>query len=311
VREIAFAPEEGLVLTKTCDFVLSMELSEFALTFNGEEMELEETPEGTNGTEGHLVVVDTYDAVDSERATKLTRRFEEATRHTESTGPAGDNDEDKESPLQGMTVVFTYDGDEYAVAYGPDDEDGDEDLLEDLEAEIDFVALLPDREVEDGDSWTVDASEFGDLFAFGGDLHFDEEEDETMQRLINEALDDNLTGEFTCTFAGMRDLDGRSVAVIELAIEAEGDADDESTQDVGDSGFEVEVTSSAHGEIDLTGELLWDVEGGHFAALTLSGDLALATTEAGSGDFDGQSFEQEVSISFEGTVEFTFTVERD
>jgi hypothetical protein len=104
----------------------------------------------------------------------------------------------------------------------------------------------------------------------------------------------------------MREVDGRELAAIGITVEAAGEAEAESTEDVGESGFEVDLTRTAHGSLELEGELLWDVASGHFVSLEHEGSIEIRTIEAGSGDFDGREFEQEVVVAFEGEVSFSF-----
>jgi hypothetical protein len=307
--ELAFAPKAGLVLEKTCEFSLDMELTDFALSMNGQDMEIPEKPEVSNSARGHLVVTDTYTSVDGARVKKLTRTFDEATEHKEGSGPEGETNEDSTSPLEKRTVVFTYDEDEdaYTAAFGPDDAEADADLLVDLDENIDFDGFLPRDDVDTDDSWTVDAARFSDMLSIGGDLKFDDEEDGPQEELIDEAIDDNLEGEMTCTFKGMREVDGRRLAVIAIVIDAEGEAESESTEDVGESGFTLDVSRQAHAELDLEGELLWDVTGGHFASIELAGTVSITMTETGSGDFNDREFEQTMTIGFGGDLSFSFT----
>lgn len=309
-HELALAPAEGLVLAKSCSFHVEMSMETFTLELNGEEMELPERPEVLNQSEGVLVVRDTYGATSDGRVQSLTRAYGEVTQRDRSNGgPDGEIDEDKESDLQGLTVVFTWDDDEedYTAEFSEDDADEDEDLLEDLEGDMDFGGLLPDDEVEEGDTWTIDTDGFQAVLEFGGDFHFDDEEDGPQEELIDEAIDENLEGEITATLTSVSD----GIAVITITAELEGSAEDESTEDLGETGFEVEVARVATVTMDLEGELRWDIEGGHLVALSMSGDMTMEMDETGTSDFDGNPFEQRVVIGFEGELEFLFEYEAE
>jgi hypothetical protein len=311
--ELVFAPADGLVLAKSGTYSVDFVLDDMALEVNGEEVDLPEMDAITNASGGSLVVTDTYGGASDGRFTRMTRTFVEATEGSRSTGGPEDVDEESESPLVGLTVVFTWDedGEEYTVAFGEEDADEDADLLVDLEPGIDFAQLLPEGEVEEGESWTLDAGLMSDVLETGGDLKFDDEPDGPQEELIDEAVDENLEGEITCTYEGMRTVDGREVAVVSVAVDAQGEAESDGTEDVGESGFEVAMERRASVELEFAGELLWDVEANHFVSFELSGDLVITMEETGTADFDGNELVQSSTMTFAGEFEMEFSAEAE
>jgi hypothetical protein len=301
--ELELAPEEGLVLEKRGAFEGEMKLDDFTLEINGEEVPIP-APEVTNTFSGTLVVKDTYAKVADGRVERLERAFDELTQHQVS--DSGDGEEvatDNESPLQGVTVVFAWnDGDgEYAVSFGEDEDASlDEDLLADLDQSIDFEQLLPGKEVAEDDTWTVGAEGVREMLSLGGDFHFEDEEDTPQETLIDEALDDNLEATATCTYRGTREVDGRELAVIEIALSGPGHA--EADSDEGNDEVEVDVHREVDAQMDLEGELLWDTRAGHFASLTLKGTLEFTLDEKGTAHAEGETQEQHAVIAFSGTM---------
>ena len=307
--ELRFAPKEGLVLTKVASFSTDVTMDDLSVSVNGESMDVE-TPDVRNAVEGRLEVTDTYVGVDGDRVTKLERRFDAGTRESISESPEGDTAEDDESALNGLSVVFTWDEDaeEYDVAFAESDEGEDEDLLEDLDWDLDFADLLPSGAVEEGDSWDAEAA-LRVIMSLGGDLKFDDEEDSPAEALIGEAMEENLEGEVTCTFTGVREEGGRKVAVIGITIEAAGEAEGDGDEETADLEIEVELTRKAETTLELEGEFLWDIEAGHFVSLSLSGDITLSLTELTVADVNGRDFEQELVIVFAGELSLEVTAE--
>jgi hypothetical protein len=298
--ELALAPKEGLVLEKRGDVSAEMKLEQFKVAINGEEVPLD-APEVTNTYTGVTRTTDTYAKVGEGRVRRLERSYDELTQTSKTESPEGEEaGEDKQSPLEGVTVVFDWseDDDDYQASFAEgSDEDLDEDLLADLQQSLDFEQLLPGKDVDEGDEWTVGSEGLRAVLELGGDFQFEDEEESPQDELIGEALEDKLEGTATCTYRGTRALDGHELAVIELALEgtgrAEADADEEG----------VDVHRSVDAEMDLAGELLWDAAAGHFAHLTLKGTVGFTLQETGSAD--GQ--EQQLTVGFAGTMEIDYT----
>jgi len=139
------------------------------------------------------------------------------------------------SELEGSTVIFTWNDEdgEYELSF-PEGEEGDADLLEDLSEDMDYRALLPDGELAEGESYEIDLMGLVNVMAPGGDLKIDLEvdgaqagmgPDPAMMSDFRQFFDDAVEGSATGKFVEMRDVDGTSVAVIELEMEISASAD--------------------------------------------------------------------------------------
>lgn len=306
--EVAFHAEEGTSVMRTFAFELHQELDELEITVNGQEI----PPEYIEGVEiilddrDRVVVIDEYGPLHDGRPARLRRTFEELSGvSTESsTGPEGDSDEssdDKSSPLEGSTVVFTWD--EGEQEYSAEFEDGgDEDLLDELVEDMDLRGLLPAGSVEEGDSWEPDIEAFKALLESGGELHLYAEGEERSE--VDVQMSDNLDGDVRVTFAGTRTEDGVEVAVLELevSVETQGEGVEEDEQ-----AGEVQTTVSM--EFELEGELTWNLEGGYLHGVELAGALSSEITNVSEMDGGGEMMEFIQVLAFQGTLEISITVE--
>jgi hypothetical protein len=261
--EIRFDPAEGLVLEKTFTTL--------------SETESEGDRSSTSGSfERTLVVVDEYEAVDEQRVTRLVRTYEEISGESENRMTFGDRENESSgtisSDVEGATVAFTWDEDD--EEYRPSSDDLDDEVLPRLLFDLDFTALLPEGEVEEGDSWSLDGETYQVVMDPWGELPYDYETSDG-QTIPGKAEDDEFApetdeshdGELVVTFAGTREEDGVTVAVLEL----EGELETERT--VAFSRETERGQFSTHSEIHetrtLSGEALWDLEAGHLSSLEL------------------------------------------
>lgn len=300
--------EEGTKVTKSFENVLELELQTITMELGDEEQEIpeESLPEFTIRDDEQIVFTDEYLAVDGGRATKISRTFDELADSSTKTvslpdGEGGEDSQEGESELMGTTVVFSWDEDEeaYSAAFG-EDEDADEDLLEDLEGDADYVFMLPGEAVEVGDSWELDASAFTLISSPSGDLKIDSEDEDDSGEEFSEQFEDNLSGDIEVTLESVED----GVAtltfegVVDTEIRLERELPDEAPEDLElEQGFEF--------SFDLSGTLLWDVETGIASSFELEADVEMNTsTSQTMGD---QSIRQ--VQYFEGTYTATATFE--
>lgn len=312
LEDVAFHAQEGTSVVRTFTFENEQELSAFEITVNGEEV----PPEYIEGVEmlmhevERIVVTDQYGPLLDGRPEVLRRTFEELSGVSteESTGPEGESDEtsdDKSSPLEGATVVFTWDEDEQAYS-AEFEAGGDEDLLDDLVEDMDLRGFLPEGFVEQGDSWEPGIEAFNTLLESGGDLQLTAEsgDDSGMDEQLEEQLSDNLEGEVRVTYAGVRTEDGVEVAVLEIEVSAE-------TQGEGleedDEGGEIQTTVAV--QFELEGELTWNLRVGCLHGLELAGTLSSQMTFASEMAEGGELMEFVQGMSFEGPVSFSVSVE--
>ena len=308
VDRIAFHAEEGTSVVRTFEFEIDQELSAIEITVNGQDI----PPEYLEGVEASLsdtdrvVVTDEFGSLLDGRPATLRRTFEELSGLTteSSTGPEGEIDEstaEKSSPLEGSTVLFTWDDDEQE--YSAEFEDGgDEDLLDELVEDMDLRGFLPEDSVDEGDSWEPGIEAFKALLDAGGDLHLRADDEERSE--VDEQLDENIDGDVRVTYAGVRSEDGVEVAVLEIEVSAESQGEGVEEDD---DGIEAQMTMTI--AFELEGELTWDIAAGHLHGLELTGSLDAEMTNVTEMDGEGEMMEFIQEMSFEGTVAFTVSVE--
>ena len=333
VEKISFAPREGSSLTKTFTNTMSFGLDDMSMLMNGEEnpmmpeieMDMDVTSSTTvtdeyvsMGRGRPLVLQRTYDEIGTEMNVEV---IVEALGQSQQESPSGAGT----SPLEGETVIFTWDDeyDEYKVTF-PEDADSDEDLLENLIEDMDLRVLLPDDEVSEGDSWDIPLAGLVDVLSPGGDLKLDIDMDggmgmggasPEMMSNMREMFGDMLEGQATATFSGTREVDGVTVAVIEIEIEIDT-ARDMSEFLEGVMGDEIpDGMDFTLDRVDLefaleaTGELLWNIRAGHLHSLELEGEAAIALDMEMGMDFGGQSMSMEMSMEMSGTMESSVSVD--
>ncbi len=313
--EIAFRVPAGTRLERTFTQALQMELESMSFSIDGEEVpeDLMGTLEMSMDRSDRYVVADLFEEVDGGRPVRIVRTFEELGGHetmTYSDGEEEQKDETEyESELEGKSVVLSWDEDSerFEIAFAEADEEAPEWLLEELEEDMDLRGLLPEAEVEEGDSWEVDVRVFDDTMEPGGDLHLvdpEEGEDES-----EDDFDENLSGTITCTYRGTQEEDGRKLALI--AVEAEVETFDESEGVEGEELPEgVEGSEETRLGFTLQGELRWDLEGGHALSYELSGESRMTLQQSMSMESEGGTVVQVQRLEFAGSMGFTLELER-
>ncbi len=308
--ELTWAPEEGLVLVRTFEASHDFALVEASLSVDDEVHASDEVPDWEVAYSERIVVTDTLVSVGNGRPLELRRTFDELESEVAYSGD--DLEEDfaytSMSDLQGRTVRFVRAEDEDDFEVEGYEEEIDEDLLDGLIEDMDLRAFLPDHEVEEGDTWEVSPAAYLAYMWPGGNLDFymeDEGEVDETSAEIGELLYESMDGEATVTYAGTRDEDGVRVAVLELEIEVEAEA-------------EVEVEEPAPGTQTIrlfrsvSGELLWNLEGGHLHSLHVDGEGGERTNYAFTVESpEGDEVEVEEGRAFEGEVSYSVTVEAD
>lgn len=294
--KVSFHPEEGLSLTKSIQSNTQMALDDMTMTMNGQPMPMDLEMEMDMSMNMSVEVTDEYVSTSDGRPAKLKRTFDALG----STGsfaiemammPGGGDERsiDATSELEGKTVVFTWNEEEgeYETSFAEDE--GDEELLEGLEQDLDFLELLPSEEVAEGDTWNVDVKELTTILVPGGDLKLEPEDmDDEMSSFpgmdqfgANSAdwFGDMLEGEATCEYKGTREVDGVTVGVIALVVNISSTND--MSEMVGDAmgampedGPEVDVEyMDIELEMEAEGLLYWNLAGGHAQSFELNGSV--------------------------------------
>ena len=332
---VSFHVEEGTSKTKTITSTVSMVLDDMSMLMNGQESPMMPSIEMNIESTMNVTVTDEYVKMGDGAPTKLLRSFDtlEQTRDMEMEMDImgqvqnQDNSGTSSSELEGSSVLFTWseDSGEFVASF-PDD-DGDEDLLENLTEDIDFRSLLPDGEVSEGDEWKVDPIVLKDILTPGGDLKFEAEEDDDAEDMMgmdsemgdfDDWFSEDVEGEVIATYAGMKETDdGTKVAIIKFAIEVENAVDlTEKVQaglddaDLPMEGGSMDINSMDI-EIALEGDatLLWNVSEGCAYSFELSTDLMLTIDISMSVSAGGMDMEIDQSLEFSGTMASEATFE--
>ncbi len=319
VDEVAFSPAKGLNLTTTFDQVTNFTLTgqDVSITVGGEEQEQEPPEIGLEMDQSeHKVWTDSFEAVDDEgQATVLKRTYDELssasiTTFTDPEGEENVTEDEGESELEGATVVFKWDGDdeEYSVAFDEKEEEGDEDLLEELEFDAFLQVFLPGDDVSEGDTWDIEVDAFNQLSAPGGDLSIVEGDEEEDDDDFGDQFEENLDGSIKGEYKGMREEDGVEYAVIFVSAELETTV--EQDQDLPFEGVEGTSVGSYAFVLELEGELLWNVQAGHAISFEFAGSLELEIEEETK--FEAPQVGEIVAIesrSMEGEIKIELSVE--
>jgi len=275
------AVDAGTKVTKTFENATKLELQSISMEFGDEEQEVpdEQLPEVVLEDSELIVFTDEYLAVDGGRGTRVARTFdtlEDSSTQTVSMpdGEGGEEVAEGESELTGTTIVFSWDEDEeaYTSAFG-EDEEADEDLLEGLEGDADFLFMFPGEEVEIGDSWEVEAAVFTLISSPSGDLKIDSEDEADDDDEFGEQFEDNLSGEFDVTLESIED--GVAKVVFEGVVDTEIELERETPEDAPEG---LELQQSFEFSFDVSGTLLWNMEEGIAISMELEADVEMNTS---------------------------------
>jgi len=317
--KVAFQPEANATAQKELTFETTFYVDDLSMVVDGNELPAEMM--GGAMDEGLLInatiaVTDEYVSSKGGRFLELLRTYDELMLEAGSESEAEVQDEF--SDLEDSTVSFKWDEDseEYVKEFA--DGDGEEDLLENLDVDMDFLALLPDDEVSEGDSWEASGEQLGTIFFPGGmpaNPSTDEDEEE-MAELFQEEFETQLEEAFSefkidCTYAGKSESGGVTVGVIDFEFEGESSLDlSDLLQEVidmqaGDQGIEADVTASISLEFEGKGSLHWNMEAGHVHAFEMNGDITLFADLEGEVDAMGESHTMEMSAEVSGEASWS------
>jgi len=341
---VAFAPETGLSVTRTIENVMTMDLEDFVMDLDGQDMTamFGGIPEMSMTNTTSVTVTDEYVEMAEGRPAKLKRTFDAIGNETlvdvAMMGEGETQETAMTSRLEGAEVVFTWDTEagEFVASYADEEDDRDPEMLRGLEEDMDLRSLLPGREVEVGESWDIPLDAFFSLILPGGNLALEPEggmgemEDVDMGQ-INELMDSMmadyadsmeslLDGERKATYQGMREVEGGKLAVITLTIDTDGvlDFSDmimdmmDRVGDISEMPMEFDMAIAA-ADLMLTvegeGELLWDARRGIFRSMELEVDMSMGMEMAMDMDMGGESATMDMAVEFSGEMQSSFTAE--
>lgn len=306
--EVAFRPEADRVIVRT-----------FALAGEGQGSAEHESDRGSGSStssstiERALVVTDRILAADGERVLEFERTYDEVGSESinawENDDGGHEGSSSGESEVEGATVTFAWDEDEEDWIATSDELD--DDVLLDLRVDLDFTFLLPDGDVAEGDEWEIDVDAWVELRdpweglpwswtrTFDGEVQESEEgEDDT-----DEQDGDEHSGEVVVRYAGQRDEDGATVAVLEIEGRIETESSSESSREF-DQGSMTSYNESLE-ERSIQGEVLWLVDEGRLLSAHIEVEVEISGSTEMEATFGDQEFSN--STEFEQTQTIVLT----
>ncbi|MBM3986746.1 MAG: hypothetical protein FJ294_02165 [Planctomycetes bacterium] len=315
-QTFAFRADKGASVEKRFAMDLSMDLDEFSMSVGDEELPDEHigSLEMSIQQESRLVFEDTYPQGAEGRPALLHRKFVAlANEERQTMGGLVDDESESSgettsetSELEGRTVAFRWNAEEdkFDLSYEGESEGADEALLEGLIEDCDLRGVLPAVEVGEGDTWDLDAQVFDLLTGPGGDVALEDPTDEDdSDDDLDEQFRENIEGDLKATFAGLREVEGAKLAVIELRGSAKTHAEQDASEGEGHGG----TRSLALEFSQIEGEVLWDLELGRAVSYSLSGNVQARIVEDSTLEFDGQSIEMSQRMTLVGKLSATGT----
>ena len=319
---VSFHPKEGTSLAKKFTMEADFQMGDISLTQNGQDIGAM-LPQDI-GFSGTIVMqlVDQYVDLEENVVRELVREFKKST--SEFTAMEETESEENVSKLDGTKVRFKWNAEESSYDVTVAEGEADEKELESLDWDADYTALLPGKEVAEGDRWDVDAKSLDKVLAPGTSfekaLNSDTDGDEMAEfakSTIIPQIEKMIQGiQAKCEFAGKRDLDGVEVGVIkfEIALDESMDLSELIQKAVELQAPEMEIEMSID-EASLAvkatgkGELLWNLAAGHAQAFDLDTDLAVEIVLTMSIDAQGQTVDMDGSADMSGTVKWSMELE--
>lgn len=339
---VAFAPEQGLTLKRTIESRMTFDLEDMTFDLDGQDMTamMGGLPEMSFTNTLNVAVSDEIVETADGRPAKLKRTYEAiGSNFAMDMSMAGEGQSEETamtSELEGGTVVFTFDEEagEFVPKWADEAETRDVELLEGLDEDLDLRAFLPGRDVEVGESWDIDAMTLATLVMPGGTLGFKPEDTgeegpdmgefedmfTEMFTQYEEAFTSLLDGERKATYEGMRDVEGRSLAVITLKLDTDGSMDmsgmladmvdkiSELAEEMPD--FELDIAAANLSiTLDGTGTLLWDPRRGTFESLTMEVDVTMGMEVSVDIDAQGETHSMDMTMEMAGDMATNFKAE--
>lgn len=301
-----FSPKEGTVVTRTFELKGTRELAKLT-------MRAGEKSQDIDGASMHIdmswkyVTKDELEKCSKDSIQKLSRTYEtlEKSRSETKKDQAGEDhktDTSETCDLAGKTVLFAWDADkkEYTKKF---DGEGDAELLENLELDMDYTALLPAADAEAGAKWEVD---FADaklaLLRPGGDMPFHSgKEPLPVEKKMRSADWDAKKGKVSLELGKTTEEDGHKLATIKFHGDITSDADAERDgEDKGPAKLRVEDNEK------FEGELVWDLSAGRASSIEWNSKGAMTlTVSIAAQSKDGEDLMVEQVFTFD--TDYTYT----
>lgn len=181
-----------------------------------------------------LQVTDELREVEADRPSVLRRFYEQSTFSAETTRSRG-RQQTRDAEFKGAGsivdsgVVFTWIPEDKTYGRYFDADEGVEESLPGLEADLSLRQLLPTTSVEVGTTWTLEPGVLRYLFTTGGDTDYKLDEEKGMGLLrtmrcgvgmnLEQAFGGEESGEVEARWLGTEEADGKKLALIDLTFD--------------------------------------------------------------------------------------------
>lgn len=295
--KLTYAPKEGTQIERHFEVTFEVEKKSLSMSIGGQELpkEMMDGATLTMSSTQSATVRDELKKMDGARVLELEREYidltsKESTKF-EMNGMPDAHVEEKDLPsdLEGKSVLFTWDpkAEEHKKSWvGAGAKD---DLLEKLQEDMDLRAILPDKSLSVGDTWTLEDTALSAILETpGGDLAF---VDEKSNGDHDADFRDHLKGRATFTYKGTEEAGGHRVA--RIAIEGKATTSVDIEEDGG--------TGSMTFGIDFHGEALWSVDEHRLASQSVEAEITVKLSIKQDVDAGGQEQELVLEAELEGT----------
>lgn len=287
--ELYFQPSDGVTLRHSLEVQISYDLDDFEMQAMGQTVGAEESgldpSEMTGEADFAFDATEAIESAERGRTLSMVRTYGEMTIN-------GETEDTAEGPNQ---VRFTWNEDSNSHDVEVLDEDADEEDQEIASAmlseDMGLRMVLPDGEVEEGDTWTVTAGAEGVLAMFFPGVRLDgaaefaarmaAEEEPEAEAIVLEAAE-MLFGAFEdaaidFTYAGMVEDGEQQVAQLDMATEFTASFDptemvQRAAATAGEATPEFEGTVEVLLSGAAEGTVFWNVEANRLHRMELEGD---------------------------------------
>lgn len=307
--DVSFHPQAGSEVKKKLEVEIELKPESLEFSLNGEAMPADSVDGLDESARIELAIGVTEKFVETKdgRPTDLLRTFDELSLSMES------GSDQEEAPdfdrLEGKTVRFHWkeEGQTYVRSFH--ESEGDDILLLNLSEDMELRALLPGKQVAEGDTWEVPGSQLLPLFLPGGlpgEIATDDGAGplraalEVIQTEFGKLVE---AGKLTCKYSGARAEEGTRVAEIRFTLTGHGDVDLSKALEslAQDEEVTPHIDATASVEFDGEGKVLWDLAAGRVHAFEMRLDSKIGLDVKAEADVEGETFQFAVEGKIAGT----------
>ncbi len=301
-----FVCKDGDTIRRTLEMKGTRELTHLSTQIGEETKDAEDFHISIDMSQ-KLVVDDEVKDCAADRATKIERTYVtlEKSRTETRSGPSDSKTEHPEtSDLQDKKVLFAWNAEKKAYSRTIDGEKSD--LTENLEADMDYLPLLPAKDADAGAKWDVDFADVKTaLLRPGGDIQFHgKTEVQPMDKRLRDGAWDALKGKLSLELGSPRDEDGKKLVTISFKGDMSYDAGVEREgEEKGPTKLHAEDAQKIEGKLE------WDMQAGRAQSIewTAKGQMKIAVSGAAKmPDGSNADFVQMMTFDEEYTYTGTF-----